>query len=366
MKKVISLAVALSLSVPLLNPSLVSAISNSAVHDYNKEIQVNQFRPHGGDKLEVSEAFASLIQKISNQQEIEKVLAQDSAIKDGVKEYLRGLATYKEVKIVETKVEKLYTVTDYNDFNKYRAIVKFKYLGYTKDNKVIERTDYIGLAKLGKETTDWKLWGVIWQDTGIDVSDVKLFQLEKPSKGEEICVVTTDAGVIKIRLFPDKAPKAVKNFKELAQKGFYNDRSFHRVINDFMIQIGGQEGTKEETHTIFGGEFEDEFNKDLFNFRGALSMGNAGPNTNTNHFYIVQSPKVDQEYLDLSALPLNAEAKYKEIGGRAYLDMRHTVFGQVFEGMEAVDKIALQKTDENGKPIKDAMKILKIEFVKYE
>ncbi len=370
MKKLISLAAILSLAVPLMSAPLVSAApapaKAQAGHDYLKEIQANQFRPHGGDRQEVADLFTNLVKSLANAQELDKLLAQDSVNKDTVREYVDGLKMYKEIKVVEAKIEKLYTVTQYDAYNKYRAVVKFKFLGYTKDNKVIEKTDYIGLAKLGKNATDWKLWGVIWKDTGIDVSDVKLVQLEKPVKGEEICVITTDAGVIKLRLFPDKAPKTVKNFKALAEQGFYNNRAFHRVINDFMIQIGGQEGTKEENQTIYGGPFEDEFNKDLFNFRGALSMGNAGPNTNTNHFYIVQSPKVDPQYLDLSALPLNAEAKYQEIGGRAYLDMRHTVFGHVFEGMETVDKIAAQKTDENDKPVKDAIKILKIEFVKYE
>lgn len=366
MKKVIRIAAALSLAVPLMSASMVSAAPAPAVHDYNKEIQVNQFRPHGGDHSEVQGFFAEFVKNIANPKEVEKLLAADSQTRAAVQEYLAGLSQYKEVKVVEAKVEKLFTVADYDAFTNYRAIAKFKYLGYTKDNKIIEKTDYIGMAKLGKEATDWKLWGLVWQDTGIDVSDVKLFQLEKPAKGEEICVITTDAGVIKLRLFPDKAPKAVQNFKELSQKGFYNERLFHRVINDFMIQIGGKEETPEENETIFGGAFEDEFNRDLFHFRGAISMGNEGPNSNTNHFFIVQSPKVDQQYLDLSALPLNAEAKYQEIGGRAYLDNRHTVFGQVFEGMEAVDKIAAQETDENGLPLKDAMRILKIEFVKYE
>lgn len=364
MKKLVTIATAISLAVPLMGTSVVSAAAAQA-HDYNKEAQVNQFRPHSGDRAEVETALAALLKNLKAPAELNKLLAQDSLGNGPVNEYLKGLAQYKEVKLVEAKVEKLYTVTGYDDYNKFRAIVKFKYLGYTNENKAIEKTDYIGLAKLGKKETDWKLWGVIWNDSGIDVSDVKLFQLEMPKKGEEICIITTDAGVIKARLFPDKAPKAVKNFKELAQKGFYNNRSFHRVINDFMIQIGGNEETAEGNETVFGGPFEDEFNRDLFNFRGALSMGNEGPNTNTNHFFIVQSPKVDQQYLDLSALPLNAEAKYQEIGGRAYLDNRHTVFGQVFEGIEAVDKIAAQKTDENAKPLKDAMKILKIEFVKY-
>jgi len=368
MKKLICLTAAFSLAVPYLAASyaLPTVSAAAQVHDYTKETQVNQFRPHSGDRAEIDAFFAGLITMRTNASEIDKLLAPDSAGKEEMKAYLAGWTQYKDIKIVETKVEKLYTASDYDAYSKFRAIVKCKYLGFTHDNKVIEKTDYIGLAKLGKETTDWKLWGVVWKDSGIDVSDVELFQLEKPRKGEEICVMTTEAGVIKMRLFPDKAPKTVKNFKELALQGHYNNVAFHRVINDFMIQGGALDGSGEEDFSIYGGFFEDEFNRDLFNFRGALAMGNAGPNTNGNQFYIVQSPKVDQEYLDLSALPLNAEAKYKEIGGRAYLDNRHTVFGQVFEGMEAVDKIAAQKTDDNAKPLQNAIKILKIEFVKYE
>lgn len=366
MKKLVSLAVVASIAIPLLSPTFVQQAAANAIHDYRNEVQVNQFRPHGGDKQEVNDFIASLVKQRSNPAEVAKLVADDSLTNFAMKTYMEGLAQYKNIQVIEAKVDKLYTVTKEDAYNNYRAIVKFKYVGYTVDNKAIEKTDYLGLARLGTDPVNWKAWGVIWQDSGIDVSDVKLIQLEKPRKGEEVCVITTDAGVIKLRLFPNKAPKAVENFKTLAKKGQYNNMIFHRVINDFMIQAGELKGPDgKELPSIYGESFEDEFSRDLFNFRGALSMGNAGPNTNSTHFYIVQSPKVDQEYLDLSALPLNAEAKYKEIGGRAYLDNRHTVFGHVFAGMEVVDKIAAQKTDENAKPIQNPIKVQKIEFVPY-
>lgn len=342
-----------------------SQVASAAPRDYSKEMQANQFRPHGGDKQEVNDFFAALVKNIKTAAEVAKLIASDSASKAAALNYTRGLSKYDDLKVVAATVEKLYTVTQADAYTNYRAIGKLKFVGQRKDGKLIERTDYLGLAKLGKGPNAWKLWGVIWQDSGIDVSDASLAQLDLPKKGDEICVMTTDAGVIKMRLFPDKAPKAVQNFKALAQKGYYDNQPFLRVYNDFMIQGGALDGTKEYEHSSFGKLFEDEFSRDLFNFRGAVSMGNVGPNTNGNQFFIVQSPKVSQEYLDLGALPLNAEAKYKEIGGRAYLDMRYTVFGQVFEGMEAVDKIAIQKADDDGKPVENPMKILKIELQKY-
>ena len=362
MRKHICALIALCLVLTMFNMPAY-AVSR---HNYTDEVQLNQFRPHGGDKQEINDTMALFVKNIKSTYDINKMLASDSIEKTDVQKYVNELSKYKEIKIVESTVEKLYNVSKYDAYTNYRAIVKFKILCYTNDNKVIEKTDYLGLAKLGKTTDDWKVWGIIWKDCGIDVSDVKLIQLEKPQVGEEVCIMTTDAGVIKMRIFPDKAPKAVKNFKALAQKGYYNNMPFLRVYNDFMIQNGALDGSKDEGYCIYGKFFEDEFNRDLFNFRGALCMGNVGPNTNGNQFYIVQSPKVDQQYLDLASLPLNAEAKYKEIGGRAYLDMRYTVFGQVYEGMEAVDKIAAQKADDDGKPLENPMKVLKIEFIKYK
>lgn len=343
----------------------VAPASLAAPRDYTKEIQINQFRPHGGDKGEISAFFAALAKYFGKAEEAGKLVAPDSATKKEMTEYLAGLAKFGSLDVVASTVEKLYTVTGADVYTNYRAIAKIKFVGHQKDGKLIERTDYLGMAKLGKDAKDWKLWGVIWQDSGIDVSDASLAQLDKPKKGEEICIMTTEAGVLKMRLFPDKAPKAVQNFKALAQKGYYNNTAFLRVYPNMMIQGGALDDTKEVTYSSFGGYFEDEFSRDLFNFRGAVSLGNTGPNTNGNQFFIVQDPKGNQEYLDLSALPLNAEAKYKEVGGRAYWDNRYTVFGQVFEGIEAVDKIANQKADDDGKPVDNPMKILNIQFVKY-
>jgi len=132
-----------------------------------------------------------------------------------------------------------------------------------------------------------------------------------------------------------------------------------------MIQGGALDETPEFELSSYGRLFEDEFSRDLYNFRGALCMGNAGPNTNGNQIYIVQSPVVADEYLELSALPLNVEEKYMEVGGRAYLDMRYTVFGQVFDGIEIIDRIARQPADDNGRPTGQPIKILTVTFEAY-
>lgn len=366
-KRCIAIAIA---AILLSVPAMVFA----APHDYAAETQTHQFRPHGGDRQEIGDFFAAVAANLANAKELAKLVAEDSSTKPGIDVYLAELAQYKEVKVVAASVEKLYIVAGYDAYTNYRAIAKFKFVGTAKDGKLIERTDYLGLAKLGKRNIDWrlamppnewKLWGVIWKDSGIDVSNADLSQLDMPKKGEEICVMTTDAGVVKMRLFPDKAPKAVKNFKALAAEGFYNNRPFLRVYDNFMIQGGALDGVPEIERSSYGEFFEDEFSRDLFNFRGALCMGNFGPNTNGNQIYIVQNPLSDQSFLDLSSLPLNAEEKYKQVGGRAYLDWRYTVFGQVFEGIEVVDTIAKQKADDEGKPLNNPIKILKVEFVRY-
>lgn len=92
-------------------------------------------------------------------------------------------------------------------------------------------------------------------------------------------VIKTNRGDITVQLFPEQAPKTVKNFVELAKKGYYDGVIFHRVIPDFMIQGGDPTGTGMGGESIYGEAFEDEFSRDVFNLRGALSMANAGPNT---------------------------------------------------------------------------------------
>ncbi|GMG96407.1 peptidylprolyl isomerase [Tepidimicrobium xylanilyticum] len=200
---------------------------------------------------------------------------------------------------------------------------------------------------------------------------MSLEQLELPEKGEEIVVMETNYGIIKMRLFPDVAPKAVENFKTHVENGYYDGLTFHRVIDGFMIQGGDPLGTGVGGESIWGEPFEDEFHINYHNFRGALSMANAGPNTNGSQFFIVQRDTVEESLIDQMAqigeeggFPEAVVKAYGELGGTPHLDYRHTVFGQVFEGMDVVDKIAAVKTDLNDKPIQPVI-ILKVKIAEY-
>ena len=133
----------------------------------------------------------------------------------------------------------------------------------------------------------------------------------------------TNAGPITVEFFDDDAPKTVENFRKLAGEGFYDGLIFHRVIPDFMIQGGCPEGTGTGGP---GYQFEDEFN-DHKVVRGALAMANAGPNTNGSQFFIVTT------------------------GAAPWLDGKHTVFGEIVDGMDAVDAIEATPTGAQDRPL---------------
>jgi cyclophilin family peptidyl-prolyl cis-trans isomerase len=222
-----------------------------------------------------------------------------------------------------------------------------------------------------------------------------------------VAVMKTSMGDITIQLYPEEAPKAVENFITHAKEGYYDGIVFHRVINDFMIQGGDPTATGRGGESIWGDSFEDEFSSSLHNFRGALSMANAGTNTNGSQFFIVQCGDkltdsdaqntmlqwtvnrfqwqlntsdassaqalmdelnakltdyqqngLPQEYLDEYEPAIQ---RYKEVGGTPHLDYKHTVFGQVIDGMDVVDAIAAVATDGNDKPLEDVT-ILSIEI----
>ena len=167
-------------------------------------------------------------------------------------------------------------------------------------------------------------------------------QLQMPKTGEEVAIIKTNLGDIKLRLFPEVAPKAVENFKTHAKNGYYDGVTFHRVMEDFMIQGGDPQGTGRGGESIWGTSFEDEFHEDYKNLYGTLSMANAGPGTNGSQFFIVQ--KSD---------------------GTDWLDFKHTVFGQVYEGMDVVDKIAKVKTGSGDRPVEPVV-METIEIVEYK
>lgn len=187
-------------------------------------------------------------------------------------------------------------------------------------------------------------------------------QLSSAEKGETVAIMKTNMGEIKIRLFPQFAPKSVENFITLAKNGYYNGIIFHRVINDFMIQGGDPTGTGTGGESIWGESFEDEFTPELHNLRGALCMANAGPDTNGSQFFIVQAKSVPDEMLDQLRMadekyyPTECIENYEKVGGTPWLDYHHSVFGQVYDGMDTVDAIAGVKVDFlRNKPVEDVV-----------
>ena len=198
--------------------------------------------------------------------------------------------------------------------------------------------------------------------SGCGGSSEPLLQETPVQPGEQIAVMETSLGTIRIRFFPEQAPLAVENFLTLAQEGYYDGVSFHRVIDGFMIQSGDPTGTGAGGTSIYTdvvgnrGYFADEFSDQLFHFRGALAMANSGSDTNGSQFFIVQAPSLNDTGKDTLAsgdTPKQAAEKYRAEGGTPWLDGQHTVFGQVIEGMEVVDAIAAVETDENDRPLEE-------------
>lgn len=191
-------------------------------------------------------------------------------------------------------------------------------------------------------------------------------QLAAPKSGDTIAVIKTNMGDIKIKLFPEHAPKAVENFTTHAKNGYYNGIIFHRVIKDFMIQGGDPTGTGMGGESIWGRSFEDEFTPELHNLCGALSMANAGPCTNGSQFFIVHASTAPESMIAQMAeledsYPADCVEAYKKVGGTPWLDYHHTVFGQVYDGMDTVNAIANSKVDGRDKPL-DEIAIINVDI----
>lgn len=193
-------------------------------------------------------------------------------------------------------------------------------------------------------------------------------QLEAVKSGDIVAVMHTNMGDIEIKLFPEQAPKTVENFTTHAKNDYYNGIIFHRVIKDFMIQGGDPTGTGMGGESIWGRSFKDEFTPELHNLRGALCMANAGPNTNGSQFFIVQASDVPSNMLEQmkdladNGFPPEITEAYAKMGGTPWLDFRHTVFGQVVNGMDVVDAIANVQVGAADKPVNDVV-ILGIDII---
>ncbi len=195
-----------------------------------------------------------------------------------------------------------------------------------------------------------------------------MLQFSPLNEGETLAVMHTNMGDITFRFFPEQAPKTVKNFLTHAQEGYYDNVTFHRVMDNFMIQGGDPTATGRGGESIWGDKFEDEFSNKLYNFYGALCMANAGPNTNGSQFFIVQTREYDElfarRYVTTGWHTEEAIEQYKKVGGCFWLDKAHTVFGQVVDGMDTVEKIAKVSVDRNSKPYEDVV-IIGIDVTTY-
>ncbi len=194
---------------------------------------------------------------------------------------------------------------------------------------------------------------------------------EKPAKDSEVAVIETEAGTIKMCFYPQYAPKAVENFLTHAKNGYYDGLTFHRIIQDFMIQGGNPDGNGTGGESIWGEGFGEEIVENLRHFRGAVCMAKSSlPNSQGSQFYIVDGTAIDdgliaqmEEMGAENGWPKEVVDGYKEMGGYPMLDFGYTVFGQVFEGMDVVDALIdnAKVEDSNGTVLPENQpKIVKI------
>jgi len=161
-----------------------------------------------------------------------------------------------------------------------------------------------------------------------------IFSFVSQAHAQTIVVLETNQGNIEIKLFPDVASKTCENFIGLVKKDYYNGIIFHRVIPKFMIQGGDPTGTGQGGESLWGGKFEDEVSQEVkFDKPGLLAMANAGPNTNGSQFFITTA-----------ATP--------------WLNMKHTIFGEVISGYDIVQKIENTQTGQGDRPVEE-QKIIK-------
>ncbi|MFJ1627542.1 peptidylprolyl isomerase [Marinilactibacillus psychrotolerans] len=183
-------------------------------------------------------------------------------------------------------------------------------------------------------------------------------QLAEKNENALTATIKTNKGDITVRLFPEHAPKTVENFIGLAEKGYYDGVIFHRVIPNFMIQGGDPTGSGMGGESLWGGNFEDEFSPELFNLKGALSMANAGPGTNSSQFFIVTMSELPEQMipqLEQAGFPEEIINAYKQNGGTPWLDQKHTVFGQVVNGYEVAETIENVERNAMDKPNEDVV-----------
>ena len=195
----------------------------------------------------------------------------------------------------------------------------------------------------------------------VDYEEAAKKQMAMPEAGETVATIhIKNYGDVKVKFFEEVAPKAVENFVTHAKEGYYNGVTFHRVINEFMIQGGDPLGNGTGGESIWGADFAEELDPELVPYRGSLCMASRGLQNSPrlgSQFFITQANYDEQmsKTMQMYGYPTDLLDQYKQYGGYLSLYQQYTVFGQVYEGMEIVDKIAREETDANDKPVKDVI-----------
>jgi len=193
------------------------------------------------------------------------------------------------------------------------------------------------------------------------------------SKQEAIVLIETDFGNMRVLLY-DETPIHKENFLKLAKEGFFDDLLFHRVIPGFMIQGGDPDSRNAPAGQMLGGGgpgYVLDAEIGAPHFRGTLAaarlgQGNPEKKSSGSQFYIVQGSPIDDSRLDqferMKGIKYNEAQRtlYKQIGGRPDLDQEYTVFGEVVEGLEVIDKIANVQKDGSNRPVEDVKMRIRI------
>lgn len=193
-------------------------------------------------------------------------------------------------------------------------------------------------------------------------ASVQIANFTAPQKDDTIITMKIkDYGTVKIRLFPEYADKGVENFVGLAEKGYYDGLTFHRVINDFMIQGGDPEGTGMGGESMWGGSFDGGTDPHLIHAAGAVAYANSGSTaTDGSQFYIVTgevySPEDLEQYKSYGySFSDEAMEIYSTAGGTPWLDGAYTIFGQVYDGLDVIFEIQKTETGADDKPVEDVI-----------
>lgn len=260
-------------------------------------------------------------------------------------------------------------------FDGLDIIYKIQYVPTNVSDKPLGDGVIIESVKVSKYNGEDLKWYLSDYSDYQDPADAEPVNFSDIKEGEEIAVMDIEGyGTVKIRFFPEYAPEAVENFVQHAKDGYYDGVTFHRIIEDFMIQGGDPKGDGTGGESIWGEKFDGGKYYNLVHARGAIAYANSGgTNTNGSQFYIVTGEDYDDEaFANLEANPQysfrdSVKEFYKKVGGTPFLDRSYTVFGQVFDGLDVVFKIQSVEVDaaNNSRPLKDVV-INSIKIEKYD